>query len=280
LAKQAILYRAHSGDPAIRAELNKLANELPGYDLFVVALQDGPQPVDRFFEPSFIATPQDIAGIPYLGKSQAFSLGHRRGHEDLPVMQFFRSHRDYDYYWVIEYDVRWSGDWRGLFDDISTSQADLLATSVADYRTDPDWSWWESLHHNGQPFSPEHRIKAFLPFCRLSRRALSGIDTAYETGTNGHYEATWSSICAKNNFSIEDIGGEGPYTPLNRKRRHYSSTLNSVSLGPGTFVFRPSFDIDSYAKLLAAPGCLPALWHPVKTADAQRDQFNLTQVDP
>lgn len=40
------------------------------------------------------------------------------GSNHFPLLKFYREHPDYDYYWMVEDDVRFSGDWN---DVISTS---------------------------------------------------------------------------------------------------------------------------------------------------------------
>jgi Protein of unknown function (DUF3405) len=53
------------------------------------------------------------------------------GHVGFPVLQFFCDNPDFDYYWAIEYDVRFSGDWFFFFDSFKEANHDFWrATSV------------------------------------------------------------------------------------------------------------------------------------------------------
>src|SRR5215217_1700856 len=38
------------------------------------------------------------------------------GHTDLIALHFARAHPEYERYWVVEYDVRFTGHWRRFFD--------------------------------------------------------------------------------------------------------------------------------------------------------------------
>lgn len=49
------------------------------------------------------------------------SLGYRKvldlyGNDHYAIEYFFREHSEYEYYWVIEYDIFFSGDWECLWE--------------------------------------------------------------------------------------------------------------------------------------------------------------------
>jgi Protein of unknown function (DUF3405) len=53
------------------------------------------------------------------------------GHVGFPVLQFFCDNPDFDYYWAIEYDVRFSGDGFFFFDSLKRqTKISWPATSV------------------------------------------------------------------------------------------------------------------------------------------------------
>jgi hypothetical protein len=53
------------------------------------------------------------------------------GHVGFPVLQFFCDNPRFDYYWAIEYDVRFSGDWFFFFGPFKKETTIFLrATSV------------------------------------------------------------------------------------------------------------------------------------------------------
>ncbi len=61
------------------------------------------------------------------------------GHVGFPVLQFFCDNRDFDYYWAIECDVRFSGDWFFFFHSFKEANHDFLACHIRDYVDEPDW---------------------------------------------------------------------------------------------------------------------------------------------
>src|SRR5258708_43966 len=64
--------------------------------------------------------------LTYRGKGGHFDPQNFIGNVDLVPMKFFLDRPDYNYYWIVEYDVRFSGAWPALFADLSFSAADLL----------------------------------------------------------------------------------------------------------------------------------------------------------
>ena len=178
-------------------------------------------------------------------------------------MRFFQERSDYERYWIIEYDVRFTGSWAHLFDDLGTSDADLLCTTVQRHADNPAWAHWSTLVTGVEEVPLDRRMKGYIPFGRLSRRLLERCDACYRKGWSGHPEVLWPTIAAESGLPVEDIGGDGPFTPTARRGRHYFNTPHHWSLFPGTFVFRPCFA--DHEDLSGAQTRFPGwLWHPVK----------------
>jgi hypothetical protein len=55
---------------------------------------------------SYLFSYESLSKLNYPKIEQSFLPGHA----GFPVLQFFRDDPDFDYYWLIEYDVRFSGD--------------------------------------------------------------------------------------------------------------------------------------------------------------------------
>ena len=153
------------------------------------------------------------------------------------MLAFYREKPNYDHYWVIEYDVRYTGHWGELLSELRTSQAAFLGTTLQDHDENPRWWWWPSLVNT--PNSSLQRVRCFTPFCRLSNAALAAVDKWYREGGSGHYELVWPGVCKTNGWPIEDIGGWGRYTPERWRGKHYVNTLLKPSLSPGIFVYKP-----------------------------------------
>lgn len=174
------------------------------------------------------------------------------GNTDTPLIHFFYSHPDYDYYWLMEDDVAFSGDMADLILDFSCSKSDMLATSIR--KPPPGWGHTHTLRH---PFiEAVNQLIGFFPFFRVSNAFLRAVDRCYTQGWSGHYEIVWPTVALYCNLVIEDIGGDGSYTKEGKINKYYTSNLNNKNLFPGTFCFYPP-------KLFYAKN-VSSLYHPVK----------------
>ena len=178
------------------------------------------------------------------------------GNAELALLAFYRDNPGFDFYWLVEYDVRYTGSWRVFFSHFGSSQTDLLGTSLMKRVDCPDWSWWKSLNIGEREIGPDGYLRGFFPIYRLSNRALRQLDSDYRTGVSGHYECLIPTLLHHAGLSIEDIGGDGSFVRPENINRFYQNNRASHSLAPGTFVFMPGLD---------RPGKQPdTLWHPVK----------------
>jgi hypothetical protein len=261
--KEAVLFRTHRINPTIGREIDRLRSEVTDCDHFVVGYVKGnatvaaaPDDTHRMYRRS------DLIELPYPNKTIFVDWNTPIGDNDLPVLAFYRENKGYDFYWIVEYDVRYTGHWATLFGELRSSDADYLGTTIQDFDQNPRWAWWHTLVN--APTGKLQRVRCFSPFCRLSNTALSAIDQWYCDGGAGHYELTWTSICKTKGLRIEDIGGRGRYTPEPWQGQHYSNTPLKPNLSPGTFVFRPPFKEDLVPAESQKYGGRPMLWHPVK----------------
>jgi len=116
------------------------------------------------------------------------------GLAQLFMLEFARRHPDYDRYWFIEFDVRFSGDWALLFEATDAVDADLLAPCVRTRDQHPDWKWWQSLTHPREVISDQKQLRCLNVICRLSARACKTLDETCQHGWNGHSEVLFPTI--------------------------------------------------------------------------------------
>jgi hypothetical protein len=264
-AREAVLYYAHFASPAVRREAARLQDEVGStHDVFVTGYCRRPDDLARVqgigTRPYVLPA---IRALPYPVKLAGFNPANSAGNNDLAVLRFFLDHPGYERYWIIEYDVRLSGRWSDLFAELDASPADLLCTTVMSRVENPDWLHWTSLRTGADIVQPDHWVKGFLPFCRVSAKALRTIDERYRAGWGGHPEVAWPTILFRAGLGLEDVGGHGSFTPPDRRGRYYFNTPSNWAQFPGTFIFRPAFadtnnfgPNDNYGKNI--------LWHPVK----------------
>lgn len=130
----------------------------------------------------------------------------------------------YEYYYLIEYDVRFIGDWRSLFHHLSRLPEDLICSH---------FSMYNNIYEQGpyprwklrKMFSKEDRLIidesgkitddlyfSFLPFCRLSNSLMRLVYDYYET-YDGFFEIVIPTICIKNDLSVIDLDHLGLTCP-------------------------------------------------------------------
>jgi len=245
--RQAILYLSHIHNKKLWRAYKKLESECTTFADVHFVLNLSSDSVLPDIKNVFPITPAQRAALGH--PHRATSKGG-----DKAVLAFRQNNLEYDYYWIVEYDVAFSGNWSGLFNAFADNTSDMLCSNVHRHETNPNWAWWESLEwpDNSKP----ELIRGFFVFARLSARALDAIILAGQKGFGGHYELMWPTVLHHLGFSIEDIGGDGQFVRPANVNRWYTSTLTSEILSPGTLVYRPTH---------FRPGRKPnKLWHPVK----------------
>lgn len=176
------------------------------------------------------------------------------------IEHFYHMHPEYDYYWIIEYDVVFTGDWAYFIGEFTKSDADMIASYI-EFRCEQNanWKWWDSLTFAANDKADIKRhVKAFTPIYRISNRALNFIDGFLKRpGNMGHCEAIIPTALYNNGFHIEDIGGTGEFVAPDCHNRFY---VQDASINRCTIRWRPTIhpeDIETF--------CLPnKLFHPVK----------------
>ncbi|PTQ92132.1 hypothetical protein C8P68_1147 [Mucilaginibacter yixingensis] len=90
-----------------------------------------------------------------------------------PLYDFFLACPEYDYYWLIEDDVHFEGDWRFFFEECSQHylEVDFLASHIYLYDQQPLWRWWDSLCHPNKFIPFDLRLRSFNPIYRISKSA-------------------------------------------------------------------------------------------------------------
>jgi hypothetical protein len=255
-----ILFQTHFFDRWAEKAFRALRAGAPPHHEFVVLmhLPPGaavPARVERY--PHHLVRTPELRGLPYPAKAGGpgwdLWVG---GHTDLIAMHYWQAHPDYDRYWAIEYDVRYTGPWRRFLSAFEGDDSDLLAPLLRRRRDCPDWANWPSLATPGASPSDLEAVSGFMPIFRASGRLMRAVDEAYRKGWGGHIECSFATVATVGGLRVTDFGGEGEFTPDAYRGRFYSGTARDVYHAPGTLVFKPTF---------FRTGSRPdMLWHPVK----------------
>lgn len=146
-----------------------------------------------------------------------------------PLLKFFKENQCYDYYWLVEDDVRFSGDWKDFFDSFASSTSDFLSSVIETKAENPTWYWWTSLETGNEVIAEEKLLKSFNPIYRLSSQALVCIDAHLRIGWMGHYEVLLPTLLYNKGFLLEDFGGEGTFVRPENNAKFYDDTSMRIA---------------------------------------------------
>ncbi len=251
----ALLFMCHSLDEATTTEFERLCCACSAFAVPYVlyhrsardTLADGRTP--RLYP----FTDESITNLPYRRIRRTLVPGSVH----FPLLQFFGDHPDYAHYWLIEYDVRFSGSWRSFFEFWSEDASDLLACHLRRYSEEPAWRWWP-LRHPRLRIPPPERLRSFSPIYRISNAALAHLDHRQREGWCGHTEVVMPTLLFQGGFQLRDFGGQGGFVRSEDRGRFYAEGPNHPRgyLRQGTMRWRPAFS--------EAGSSADKLYHPVK----------------
>jgi hypothetical protein len=176
--------------------------------------------------------PETIRSLNYFGftnnilselKYQPIENSLVPGSNHFPLLKFYLENPKYDYYWNIEDDVCFQGNWNHLFDAYKNCDADFISSNISNYHELPNWYWWFTLNSNKENISIENKIKSFNPIYRISNRALALLHQELQTGWSGHHEVVIPTLLHNNGFKIIDMGGTGSFVPVGYENRFYTN---------------------------------------------------------
>lgn len=252
MPRTAVLFQTHFLDTYSATQFARLRKSCPDdYYPFVLmhAPPGTPKPASLQNLPHHFVTTPEIRDPNYTGKSEGGPEWRiwAGGHTDLPVLHFFNDQSDFEAYWIMEYDVRFTGSWATLFRNFEGA-ADFATTNLRRRPGHPDWHYWDTLrpppYYSGQrptwPIPEADQIAGFMPIYRVSARAMRMMDQLYRRGWTGHIEVTWPTLLRASGLTIEDFGAYGEFTRAGNRGRYYSSNPTTGSFAPGSFVWRPS----------------------------------------
>jgi hypothetical protein len=198
---------------------------------------------------------------------QLAALGYRTlsgklfpGHSYFLLLKFFLENLDYRKYWLVEYDVRYGGEWSDFFSAFEDNRSDFLGTNIHTFHQMPNWGWWQ-MAGPGEVPPVYSRLRSFNPLCRFSRDTLRYLHQSLQQGWRGHYEVLVPTLLYRRGFGVEDIGGSGPFVLPGNERRYYDPPPlepRGLLRDGGTFRYRPALLPEE-----VQPG---RLCHPVKLA--------------
>lgn len=267
--RTALVFHAHFFDQDIVQRLQRMLDETrsQAWRIDVHVLVESETEVPEQFEN--IATRFNFDDY-RRGFSQLIGDRVVPGNSHLAWLFFGERHAGYEFYWFVEYDVLYTGDWGRFLARFADDESDLLAAHVREITARSTWYWANHLHSSEFNLKQIRRVAAFFPVTRLSKAALSTIHAACVSGWWGHFEILVPTLVDVNGLKISDIGGCGDWTPRNRRNRHYLALADRHDM-VGTFRHRPAISKPRLAGMLYHP-CkkLPDKWEGFPIKDAFR----------
>jgi hypothetical protein len=261
-SRQAVIFFTYLFDRSVQLLYRKLKTDLNGLaDIFILAQHGTSIPDEHLGEVHFF-------NYERLRSMAAKVIGDKitPGNQHLAQLDFYGNHPGFDFYWFIEYDVVFTGNWATLLNEVQNDRADFLAAHIRSHAEEPLWPWWKTLDLPGCPLPKFEWLRSFVPVCRISRRGLRALDEHVKLGWSGHYEALIPCVIRSSSLAVADLGGAGKWTPRHRRHRFYSSySLSGESMLAGTHRHRP-------------PHYLPRLrrntiFHPVKSLPLRSNSY-------
>lgn len=257
--KEVVLLATHFVDDSVINKYRRLNSELDKKKYVVILLVNTEE--GKLFE-----FPNDI--ICYFTDSNSLNeLGYNPIEETLlpgschfPVLRFFIDNPMYMFYWFIEYDVEFTGNWSVLMNECSIKlhNYDFLSCHIERYNIDKnrDWPWW----YMGNNLHTELNkcIKGFNPICRYSNEALGYIDACQKKGCSAHSEVLITTCLYHGGYKIGDFGGDGDFVPNGFTQKFYIPNKNVVN--DGTMRYRPVYTSEEIKR----SNLQNILFHPLK----------------
>lgn len=183
------------------------------------------------------------------------------GSNHFPVLQFFKDHKEYNYYWNIEYDVYFNGKWESFFSCLESVESDFVSSHIEWYSQRPRWDWWKTLQLKTLSVSQYNYLKSFNPIYRISNNALTALDRILSLQNMGHHEVLIPTVLNSLGYSISDFGGNGEFSMAELSSPFYisNSDLNNWYTG-SSMRYRPVF----IKEIINKKGTDKKLYHPVK----------------
>ncbi len=214
---QLVTFLTHVDTPAVRREIEKLRDACQRLGFDFVVLADGQMccSIDNAWPFTLMRFKYEGYRLLHDEANVRAKLNAPQGSAplawhtfDVALLSYLRqSETVYQFVWLIEYDVRFSGDWAAFLGQ-SFWGADLVVSRVNEGPVDQfPWVWWESFR------SPRHlkRLNTFCPLFRLSGRMAAALETVRTSEAwAGHTEAILPTVASAFYFTIATYGKQAP----------------------------------------------------------------------
>lgn len=252
--KTAILYVTHLYNNAIELQIQKLQKEIENLaTLYVVYQADNVQLEAPEGVRSHAFTIRDLNKLNYT----PWGCTIMDGNFHFVLLDFYLKNPEFDYYWLVEYDVRFNGNWNMFFSFFQDKDEDFISSHIETIHDNPQWMRWHEIEAAGIPLNEETLLRSFNPICRFSNRAFNLLHKRCLLGDRGHNEILMPTLFKYFNLNIADFGGHGKYIYTGHPELFYTYDPNSNESDTYTHRCYPPYNI----KDMRYPNMI---YHPIK----------------
>lgn len=234
--KIAVVYITHVYNKAIEEQLLLLQAAIQNSATLFVAYQEEavrPSLPEGILPFGFTVRELNLLGV------RTWKCSMQDGNSHTIMLDFFKIHSDFDYFWFIEYDVRFSGNWSTFFSFFQNKDEDFISSHILNFEENPEWSHWNDLFLMNLDLNENDRLSSFNPICRLSYRALALLEERCSLGDYGHLEVLLPTLFKYYKLNIKDLGGMGRYTYKVSPNLFYQNYMAENNENICTHRFRP-----------------------------------------
>lgn len=218
--KYLILYVAHFINDFSLSQYYKLKNELPdGYDI-VWWLDDNCR--DNLIDGiKFVKFPHNSI------INNSSTISPTRYFEN--IFLNINDYKNYKYYWFIEYDNYYNGNWKTFFNDVDNNcNADLVCTNFKHIKKEcvnkSDWFWKRNATYE--------QYSSILSLYRLSNIAMETIAKYNQDDLKSYiYELYVPTIIYNNNLTFANLNNNNQTFNMDEETKDYFNYFSNDGLG-------------------------------------------------
>lgn len=270
------MFVAHVWTPEVAEHYARLKREAGTVLDVFFAYQQAADEVPDGIQPDFVIRMADSAERFPLRYEEFLGRPNPWGYVDLVWMTAFLDPKlaGYDRFWLVEYDVDFSGNWADFFRPAESYEGDLLTTRIHPLSAEPTFFFAPIYQQPARAI--EDPLIVFMPISRLSRRLLEHYrETLLQPGWHGHFEMLLPSMARADGFSIAEIGGNDTHTPPERWGLHYDGTHFDMHTIGTTHAYRPPRGFRYFVKAPHQFRQKNRVYHPIKVGLTLRQRLHL-----